>query len=291
MVRILIANAGSGKTLQMKRDIAGKCYGSKRETYIIEREDYPEYSDIFNGKSVHVLNSRSDISFMQEITNCNIYVDCEDYSDDLLVKIDHLCREARVKNNKITIAILDSDIAYIQNRTSFVKWAEEIYIGRCCKSNEQLIKTMFGENPKSLETDFILPAHYYEEKNMLKTLRKITWEDKWQNYIRFGQPTEPLLFDRYGKLMQHELPEPNTFAIIEVMAQLKDKMTVYEAYLKGVEAVFQLETDNQCGACKKQLIQLKKQEIRNLKKGIIDEELRDYIAAATRGYEKWLRNR
>ena len=28
-----------------------------------------------------------------------------------------------------------------------------------------------------------------------------------------------------------------------------------------------------------------------LKKDIIDEELRDYIAAATRGYEKWLKNR
>lgn len=50
MVRILIANVGSGKTLQIKHDIAGKCYGSKRETYIIEREDYSEYSDIFGGK-------------------------------------------------------------------------------------------------------------------------------------------------------------------------------------------------------------------------------------------------
>ena len=87
------------------------------------------------------------------------------------------------------------------------------------------------------------------------------------------------------------MTEPNSFYIIDVISHLKDKMTVYEAYLKGVEAVFQLETDNQCGACKKQLIQLKKQEIRNLKKGIIDEELRDYIAAATRGYEKWLKNK
>lgn len=91
-------------------------------------------------------------------------------------------------------------------------------------------------------------------------------------------------FGRYGKLMQHELPEPNTFANIE-------EMTVYEAYLKDVEAVFQIETDNQCGACKQRLIQLKKQEIRNLKKDVIDEELKDYIAAATRGYEKWLKNR
>lgn len=124
---------------------------------------------------------------------------------------------------------------------------------------------------------------------MIKTLKTLTWEDNWKNYIRFGQPKEPLLFDRHGKLLHHELPEPGTFAIIEVMAQLKGKMTVYEAYLKGIEAAFQLNTDNQCGASKQRLIQLKKQEIRNLKKDIIDEELRDYIAAATRGYEKWLK--
>lgn len=126
-------------------------------------------------------------------------------------------------------------------------------------------------------------AQENEKKSMIKTLKKLTWEDNWANYVRYGQSTEPPT----GR----ELPQPNNFAIIEVMAQLKSKMTVYEAYLKGIEAVYQLETDNQCGACKQRLIQLKKQESRNLKKGIIDEELRDYIAAATRGYERWLRNR
>lgn len=127
---------------------------------------------------------------------------------------------------------------------------------------------------------------------MIETLKKLTWEDKWENYVRFGEPTEPLLFDRYGNLIRHDLPEPSTIAIIEVMSQLKGKMTVYDAYLKGVEAVFQSDTRNRCGTCKKWLIRLKKQEVENLERNTIDKDfLRDYIDAATRGYEKWLQNK
>lgn len=122
---------------------------------------------------------------------------------------------------------------------------------------------------------------------MNRILKKITWDDEWENYVRFGVPKEPLLFDKYGNSIKHELPEPYTFAIIEVMAQLKGKMTVYSAYLKGVEAVFGMSTYNQCGACLQWIIKLKKKEIKNLKKGIFDEELADFLSVATKGYRRW----
>lgn len=122
---------------------------------------------------------------------------------------------------------------------------------------------------------------------MIKTLKKLTWDDEWVNYVRFGASEEPLIFDRYGNILKHDLPDPYTFAIIEVMSQLKGKMTVYEAYLKGVEAVFGMTTCNQSGACLQWLIRLKKQEIKNLKKGIFDEELADFLSVATKGYKRW----
>ena len=122
---------------------------------------------------------------------------------------------------------------------------------------------------------------------MIKTLKKITWDDEWVNFVRFGGPQEPLRFDRQGNIIKTDLPDPYYFAIIEVMAQLKGKMTVYEAYLKGVEAVFGMTTYNQDGTCLKWLIKLKKQEIKNLKKGIYDEELTDFLSAATKGYKRW----
>lgn len=122
---------------------------------------------------------------------------------------------------------------------------------------------------------------------MIKILKKITWDDDWVNCVRFGVPKEPLVFDEYGNIIKHDLPDPYTFVIIEVMSQLKGKMTVYEAYLKGVECAFGMTTYNQTGECLRWLIRLKKREIKNLKKGIFDEELTDILNAATKGYKRW----
>lgn len=61
---------------------------------------------------------------------------------------------ARVDKNNITIAFLDSDIAYIHRQSAILMNANEVYVGRYSKSNERVIATLFGESTKSLETDF-----------------------------------------------------------------------------------------------------------------------------------------
>lgn len=122
---------------------------------------------------------------------------------------------------------------------------------------------------------------------MLKTLKKLSWDDKWQNYIQYGQAMKPLFFDAKGRLMCPPLPEPCVLSVLSVMHQLEGKMTVYEAFLKGIEFIYSSHTYNQDGSGLQKLIKLKKAEIRNLKKGIFDEEFSEYIAVATKGYKKW----
>lgn len=122
---------------------------------------------------------------------------------------------------------------------------------------------------------------------ILKKLKNLTWEDAWSNYIQYGQHKEPINFDSFGRVLQRELPDPTTIAILEVMEQLKNKMPVYDAFIKATEVVAGLYTNNQCGTTLSSLIKYKKLEIKNIKKGIFDDELSDYIDALYKGYKRF----
>jgi len=108
-----------------------------------------------------------------------------------------------------------------------------------------------------------------EERVLVKTLKNLSWNDNWQNYVQYGQFKEPLLFDSKGHFLRRDLPDPDTGAILSVMHQLKENMSVYEAYLKGVEFLYSSYTYNQSGIALQRLIKLKKQDIKNLKKAFL----------------------
>ncbi len=105
----------------------------------------------------------------------------------------------------------------------------------------------------------------------MKVLKQMSWDDKWSQYI---------MGEAYGG-MRLEMLSPERFGIIFVMQQLRDGMTVYEAFLKGVEAVAGRES------IKKSVVKLiakaEKQKEKNAEKCITDEELDDYIRALRQG--------
>lgn len=65
----------------------------------------------------------------------------------------------------------------------------------------------------------------------LKVLKKLTWDDKWKNYVQYGQFHAPVL-------ERPEVPCGDIGAILSVMHQLVEKMSVWQAYLKGVEFLY-----------------------------------------------------
>lgn len=77
MIRIVVAYARGGKTYKLKSEIVHKYCGngvSSREIYVIERQDYNEYSDVFNHDFIHAFKPSDDISFLQEKRDCDIYM-------------------------------------------------------------------------------------------------------------------------------------------------------------------------------------------------------------------------
>ena len=68
-----------------------------------------------------------------------------------------------------------------------------------------------------------------------KILKGITWNKNWKYYVQSCQ--RDILSD---------YPDEK-IGIIEIMSQLKDVMSVYDAYLKAIEAVFQRDNCNKNG--------------------------------------------
>lgn len=155
MVRILIGYSGSGKTYKLKEEIAHKEFGgitNAKEIYIIEREEHQEYSNIFGGKYIHVLKPSSDISFLSNIENSEIYVDCENYENEFMQKIVDIVKKAKTHNNDITITFLhfldDWDGTFFpvkyNNEKLIFENTDEILIGKCISTTEQSIENLLG---------------------------------------------------------------------------------------------------------------------------------------------------
>lgn len=149
-VRIIIAVAGGGKTYKIQNEIVRDV--TSREIYVIEREEYFEYSNVFNEKYVHVLKPSSDIAFLEQKKNCDIYIDCENYIDEFLQKIVNIVKKARKNNNNVTITFLRfQDNLY--EREIFSN-ANEILIGKCGETSERRIERIFEKELSPLRCKF-----------------------------------------------------------------------------------------------------------------------------------------
>ena len=71
-------------------------------------------------------------------------------------------------------------------------------------------------------------------------LKEMDWEDKWEKYLRYGKT----YVDEQYRWDEYYVNAPYTFQIVSVMDQLRGKMTVYEAFLKGLEIYYRSTT---CG--------------------------------------------
>lgn len=60
-------------------------------------------------------------------------------------------------------------------------------------------------------------------------LKTMDWSDRWVDFIVYRSPVPPT----NGKFS--ELYTPCTTIVLETMKQLENMMTVYDAYLKGIE--------------------------------------------------------
>lgn len=105
----------------------------------------------------------------------------------------------------------------------------------------------------------------------MRVLKSMSWNDKWSQYI---------MGEAYGGI-RLEMLSPERVGIIFVMQQLREGMTVYEAFLKGVEAVAGRESIKRNVI--KQIAKAEKQRMKDAKSGFLDEVLEDYIKALRSG--------
>lgn len=105
----------------------------------------------------------------------------------------------------------------------------------------------------------------------MRVLKSMSWDDRWSQYI---------MGEAYGG-MRLDMLSTERYGIIFVMQQLREKMTVYEAFLKGVEAVASRESIKK--SIIKQISKAEKQIEKNRKEGICNEELEAVYAAVIKG--------
>lgn len=99
----------------------------------------------------------------------------------------------------------------------------------------------------------------------------MTWDDNWSNFIIYGQT-----FVSKETKWNCFLNMYNSYAhqVIAVMTQLENKMSVYEAYLKGIENYFR------SSSCEEKIFiheyrKLQNEIYKNMKNGDISDFLID----------------
>ena len=102
-------------------------------------------------------------------------------------------------------------------------------------------------------------------------LKEMKWNDEWENYIIYGREFVSKK-TKYNSFFDEFTP--CTYQVIVVMKQLENKMPVYEAFLKGIEAYFRSST------CENKIFlqeyrKLQNEIYKNMKKNSIDEFLID----------------
>lgn len=119
-------------------------------------------------------------------------------------------------------------------------------------------------------------------------LKQMSWDDRWQNYIEYGcGHTNISEVDRWNNY--RKLNAPFMFQVISVMMQLKDKMSVYEAFLKALEIYYSSTT---CGkkSYLKEYRGLQNKIYKDMKKGVVDEFLVDFHSVMIKASVKWCSN-
>ena len=123
----------------------------------------------------------------------------------------------------------------------------------------------------------------------VKALKQVAWEDDWRSHVRYEVMLDPVPYpDFRGGLLKPDFPPEQTMNIIYVMEQLERGMSVYKAFMKGLEAMACTVTFNCTNEVRDLLLLAEKRKIKNVKKKIFDEELNDVlndiIEALRRGY-------
>lgn len=103
----------------------------------------------------------------------------------------------------------------------------------------------------------------------MKRLLHMNWDNNWRDYVLYGEILVPEYeFDRFGNCYKFDRignMDVNSHAVYTVMNQLKDSgMSVYEAYLKGLEAKY-ARASWDIKSIQKELLKLKKAEIKLIK--------------------------
>ena len=126
----------------------------------------------------------------------------------------------------------------------------------------------------------------------MKILKTLSWKDDWKQYIQYGPSGKPVFYDdKKPHIFADNMPDAETIGILNLMHEFSNEKygyTVYEAFLKATEIKASSYTLNCDNTILKRLIKLKKQDIKNIKKGAFNEELQDYIKALENGYKEWL---
>jgi len=117
-------------------------------------------------------------------------------------------------------------------------------------------------------------------------LKQMSWNDDWKNYIEYGQTN---VSEEYKWNNYRDVNGPFMCQIYSVMKQLENKMSVYEAYLKGLEIYY---TSTTCGKVSflQEYRRLQNKIYKDMKKGIIDEFLIDFHSVMIKASVKWCSN-
>lgn len=118
-------------------------------------------------------------------------------------------------------------------------------------------------------------------------LKEMNWSDDWETYIVFGDTNvdKQYKWDNFFNTFT-----PYMFQILSVMHQLENKMTVYDAFLKGLEIYYCSTT---CGqeSFLQEYRRIQKKLYKNMKNGIIDEFLVDVHSVMIQAGIKWCSKR
>lgn len=156
MVKLIYGIAGSGKTDLLKTSLMRNEYlYSQKKVYVIERNDYNEYSKIFNPQYITIIKPNSpQVNELIDAKDAEIIIDCEKNSKEFREILETICKIAEKNNNDIFITF-----------QCFEEWQENI-----CKNTRCL---MIGHidrmSAKHLENRFdlkldppeLLPNFYF----------------------------------------------------------------------------------------------------------------------------------
>lgn len=147
MVRVLIGMSGSGKTYRIQEEILHMhmdfAVTGARGICVIERKDYNEYSHVFHPDFVSVYKPNDSlVDLLLDAKNTEIFIDCENYSLELMDKVSCIVRKAKRNNNNVTITFLTiGDNSDYENY--ILKNADEILVGKCGGATEAYIENLF----------------------------------------------------------------------------------------------------------------------------------------------------